>query len=39
VDGRYGDFGTFSTVALPSVEFLAAAVDNAQEVYFGLVRA
>jgi hypothetical protein len=39
VDGRYGDFGTFSTVALPSVEFLAAATDSAQEVYFGLVRA
>ena len=39
VDGRYGDFGTFSTVALPSVEFLAAATDGAQEVYFGLVRA
>jgi hypothetical protein len=39
VDGRYGDFGTFSTVALPSVEFLASQADNAQEVYFGLVRA
>ena len=39
VDGRYGDFGTFSTVALPSVEFLASAADNSQEVYFGLVRA
>jgi hypothetical protein len=26
-------------VALPSVEFLAAAADPAQEVYFGLVRA
>jgi len=39
VDGRYGDYGTFSTVALPSVEFLAAAADTAQEVYFGLVRA
>jgi hypothetical protein len=39
VDGRYGDYGTFSTVALPSVEFLAAATDSAQEVYFGLVRA
>jgi hypothetical protein len=39
VDGRYGDFGTFSTVALPSVEFLASAADTAQEVYFGLVRA
>ena len=39
VDGRYGDFGTFSTVALPSVEFLAFSADNAQEVYFGLVRA
>jgi hypothetical protein len=39
VDGRYGDYGTFSTVALPSVEFLSAQADNAQEVYFGLVRA
>jgi hypothetical protein len=39
VDGRYGDFGTFSTVALPSVEFLSASTDGAQEVYFGLVRA
>ena len=39
VDGRYGDYGTFSTVALPSVEFLASASDAAQEVYFGLVRA
>jgi len=39
VDGRYGDYGTFSTVALPSVEFLAASADTAQEVYFGLVRA
>jgi hypothetical protein len=39
VDGRYGDFGTFSTVALPSVEFLSSLADNAQEVYFGLVRA
>jgi hypothetical protein len=39
VDGRYGDFGTFSTVALPSVEFLSASTDSAQEVYFGLVRA
>jgi hypothetical protein len=39
VDGRYGDFGTFSTVALPSVEFLAFQPDTAQEVYFGLVRA
>jgi hypothetical protein len=39
VDGRYGDYGTFSTVALPSVEFLATTADTAQEVYFGLVRA
>jgi len=39
VDGRYGDYGTFSTVALPSVEFLAFSGDTAQEVYFGLVRA
>jgi hypothetical protein len=39
VDGRYGDYGTFSTVALPSVEFLSSLADNAQEVYFGLVRA
>jgi len=39
VDGRYGDFGTFSTVALPSVEFLSFQADTAQEVYFGLVRA
>jgi hypothetical protein len=39
VDGRYGDYGTFSTVALPSVEFLSSVADNAQEVYFGLVRA
>jgi len=39
VDGRYGDFGTFSTVALPSVEFLSYLADTAQEVYFGLVRA
>ena len=39
VDGRYGDYGTFSTVALPSVEFLASTADTAQEVYFGLVRA
>jgi len=39
VDGRYGDYGTFSTVALPSVEFLAFSADTAQEVYFGLVRA
>jgi hypothetical protein len=39
LEGRYGDFGTFSTVALPSVEFLASAADTTQEVYFGLVRA
>jgi hypothetical protein len=39
VDGRYGDYGTFSTVALPSVEFLSSLADTAQEVYFGLVRA
>jgi hypothetical protein len=39
VDGRYGDYGTFSTVALPSVEFLSTLADTAQEVYFGLVRA
>jgi hypothetical protein len=36
---RYGDFGTFETTALPSVEFFASAADTSQEVYFGLVRA
>jgi hypothetical protein len=36
---RYGDYGVFSSVALPSVEFLATGADTSQEVYLGIVRA
>jgi hypothetical protein len=36
---RYGDFGTFESTALPSVEFFASGADTTQEVYLGLVRA
>jgi hypothetical protein len=35
----YGDYGTFDSVALPSLEILASGADTSQEVYLGLRRA